>query len=103
MSSLDVASIMTALELSYVPQVSIGITWSECLFHSAFRYLFDMYVAPSTRAKLANGELQVSGDQWPIFLYADYTYDSEDPWNGLLRSGLLISVSFNDERSSVLR
>ena len=41
-----------------------------------------------------NGQLQVAGDQWPIFLYANDSYDAEDPWNGLLRSGLLISVSF---------
>ena len=27
-----------------------------------------------------------------MFLYADYLYDQEDPWNGLLRSGLLVSV-----------
>jgi hypothetical protein len=33
------------------------------------------------------------GDQWPIFLYANYTYDVQDPWNGLLHSGILISVS----------
>ena len=52
-----------------------------------------MYVASSTRTKLENGELQVAGDQWPIFLYANYTYDPEDPWNGLLRSGLLVSVT----------
>jgi hypothetical protein len=38
--------------------------------------------------------IQVSGDQWPVFLYANYTYNAEDPWNGLLRSGLLVSVSF---------
>ena len=48
----------------------------------------------STHTKLENGELQVAGDQWPVFLYADYTYDPEDPWNGLLHSGLLVSVSF---------
>ncbi|KAF8548949.1 hypothetical protein OG21DRAFT_1422153, partial [Imleria badia] len=36
--------------------------------------------------------IQVSGDQWPVFLYANYTYDAEDPWNVLLRSGLLISA-----------
>ena len=47
----------------------------------------------STRTKLENGELQVAGDQWPVFLYADYMYDPEDPWNGLLCSGLLVSVS----------
>ena len=54
-------------------------------------YLFS-HEASRTRAKLVNGEIQVAGDQWPIFLYANYTYDAEDPWNGLLRSGLLISV-----------
>lgn len=43
--------------------------------------------------KLMNGEIQVAGDQWPVFLYANYSYDPEDPWNGLLRSGLLVSVS----------
>ncbi|KAG2135064.1 hypothetical protein BD769DRAFT_1352988 [Suillus cothurnatus] len=31
-----------------------------------------------------------SGDQWPMFLYAGYVYDSEDPWKGLLRSEILI-------------
>ncbi|KIJ59509.1 hypothetical protein HYDPIDRAFT_177796 [Hydnomerulius pinastri MD-312] len=34
----------------------------------------------------------VSGDQRPIFLYANYAYDPEDPWNGLLRSGVLVSA-----------
>ena len=42
--------------------------------------------------KLVNRQIQVAGDQWPVFLYANYTYDAEDPWNGLLCSGLLISV-----------
>ncbi|KAF8838676.1 hypothetical protein BDN67DRAFT_991205 [Paxillus ammoniavirescens] len=45
-----------------------------------------------TRMKLVNGQIQVAGDQWPIFLYVNYTYNAKDPWNGLLRSGLLISV-----------
>ena len=31
------------------------------------------------KAKLMNGQMQVAGDQWPLFLYADYTYDPEDP------------------------
>lgn len=35
----------------------------------------------------------VAGDQWPIFLYHGFVYDSEDPWNGLFRSTLLVSVS----------
>ncbi|KAG9309380.1 hypothetical protein JVU11DRAFT_10630 [Chiua virens] len=45
-----------------------------------------------TRNKLVNGQIQVAGDKWPVFLYANYSYNPEDPWNGLLRSGLLISV-----------
>ncbi|KAG6370855.1 hypothetical protein JVT61DRAFT_10876 [Boletus reticuloceps] len=44
------------------------------------------------RSKLITGQIQPSGDQWPVFLYANYTYDAEDPWNGLLRSSLLISA-----------
>ncbi|KAF8835425.1 hypothetical protein BDN67DRAFT_992459 [Paxillus ammoniavirescens] len=44
------------------------------------------------KSKLINGQLQVTGDQWPVFLYANYTYDPEGPWNGLLHSGLLVSA-----------
>ncbi|KIM54554.1 hypothetical protein SCLCIDRAFT_30996 [Scleroderma citrinum Foug A] len=44
------------------------------------------------KVKLRNGEIVVSGDQWSLFLYADYHYDSEDPWNGLFRSALLVSA-----------
>ncbi|KAG2136732.1 hypothetical protein DEU56DRAFT_871520 [Suillus clintonianus] len=43
-----------------------------------------------TKAKLKSGEIIVTGDQWPLFLYADYHYDPEDPWNGLFRSALLV-------------
>ncbi|KAG2741807.1 hypothetical protein P692DRAFT_20751236, partial [Suillus brevipes Sb2] len=43
-----------------------------------------------TKAKLKSGEIIVTGDQWPLFLYADYHYDPEDPWNGLFRSVLLV-------------
>jgi len=45
------------------------------------------------KEKLRGGEVVVSGDQWPIFLYSGYSYDPEDPWNGLFRSSLLVSVS----------
>ena len=44
------------------------------------------------KAKLRNREIVVSGDQWSLFLYADYRYDSEDPWNGLFHSALLVSI-----------
>jgi hypothetical protein len=43
--------------------------------------------------KLINGALAVTGEQWPIFIYHGYSYDREDPWNGLFRSSLLVMVS----------
>ena len=43
--------------------------------------------------KLRSGEMAVTGDQWPIFLYHGYTYDPDDPWNGLFRSAILVLVS----------
>ncbi|KAG2145514.1 hypothetical protein BD769DRAFT_1625224 [Suillus cothurnatus] len=45
---------------------------------------------PETKTKLRSGEIIVTGDQWPFFLYADYRYDPEDPWNGLFQSALLV-------------
>ncbi|KIM78735.1 hypothetical protein PILCRDRAFT_75154, partial [Piloderma croceum F 1598] len=42
------------------------------------------------KEKLCNGEISVLGDHWPVFLYHGYNYDPEDPWNGLLRSTLLV-------------
>ncbi|KAG1856000.1 hypothetical protein DFJ58DRAFT_716109 [Suillus subalutaceus] len=47
---------------------------------------------PETRENLRSGEILVCGDQWPVFLYANQTYDDEDPWCGLLRSRLLTSA-----------
>jgi len=44
------------------------------------------------KEKLKSGERLVPGDEWPIFLYDRYTYDSEDPWNGAFRSSLLVKV-----------
>ncbi|KAG2141304.1 hypothetical protein DEU56DRAFT_734239 [Suillus clintonianus] len=43
---------------------------------------------PQTKENLRSGEMLVSGDQWPIFLYANQVYNPEDPWCGLLRSRL---------------
>lgn len=50
------------------------------------------------KEQLRSGELAVSGDQWPIFVYQGYKYDPEDPWYGLFRTTLLISVSKTQER-----
>jgi hypothetical protein len=35
----------------------------------------------------------ISGDQWPVFLYSGCEFDPEDPWRGLFKSSILISVS----------
>jgi len=44
------------------------------------------------REKLRTGELSVSGDQWPLLLYKDYRFDENDPWQGLLRSVILVKA-----------
>ncbi|KAG2156444.1 uncharacterized protein EDB93DRAFT_1238791 [Suillus bovinus] len=48
---------------------------------------------PETKTKLRSGEIIVTGDQWPLFLYADYHYNPEDPWNGLFQSALLVCAT----------
>lgn len=42
--------------------------------------------------KLRTGELSVSGDQWPIFLYNGYKFFEDDPWKGLLQSVILVKA-----------
>ena len=56
-------------------------------------YLFNIYMTCRIKEKLRSGEMLIPGDQWPVFLYAGYQYDPEDPWKGLFRSSLLICVS----------
>ena len=47
----------------------------------------------SVKSKLHNGEILIAGDQWPIFVYMGYKFNPEEPWGGLLRSSILVSVS----------
>ena len=70
---------------------TIGMTKSKYLHipHEQFHFFF---AHSRTKVKLRSSELVVSGEQWPIFLYENYTYDPEDPWRGLLRSALLVKV-----------
>ncbi|KAG1789913.1 hypothetical protein EV424DRAFT_1355557 [Suillus variegatus] len=63
--------------------------------HLVFERLLDSYpglLERLTKQQLQSGEIAVSGDQWPHFLYANETYDPDNPWNGLLRSRLLINA-----------
>jgi hypothetical protein len=46
------------------------------------------------REKLKNGEIAVTGNQWPLLLYADCKYDSEEPWDGLFQNKLPVWVHF---------
>jgi hypothetical protein len=43
--------------------------------------------------QLCSGTYMVAGDQWPILVYRDCKYDPENPWDGLFRSILLVSVN----------
>jgi hypothetical protein len=70
-----------------------GLDWSNAESVSPLYIAIHFLICPRTKDKLRSGEMVVSGDQWPIFLYHGYSYDPEDPWNGLFRSSLLVSVS----------
>jgi len=54
---------------------------------------FLLLISRRIKEKLRSGEISISGDNWPIFLYHGYNYNPEDPWNCLLRSAVLVSVS----------
>ena len=92
MEKLEGGSITSEPELYFARQDLIGTTQSTWLFSDSC--ILDDLMSQRTKTKLSNGEMQVKGNQWPVFLYADYMYDSEDPWNGLLHSRLLVSVGF---------
>jgi hypothetical protein len=73
----------------YAQRAWIGRARSES---SSFLDVHLSLISFRVKDKLRSGELAVSGDQWPIFLFQGYRYDPEDPWNGLFRSTLLVSV-----------
>lgn len=69
-----------------------GLERSTVTHHlPAYPYLSLIYWL-RTRTKLTSGDLAVRGDQWPLLLYAEQKFDPEEPWDGLLRSELLIWV-----------
>lgn len=81
--------------LYFVLLALIGLTQSAS--QQYLTYLFSWRKSLTecrTKTKLQSGETIVTGDQWPFFLYADYHYDPEDPWNGLFRSALLVCVGY---------
>ncbi|KAF8225591.1 hypothetical protein L208DRAFT_1305560, partial [Tricholoma matsutake] len=44
------------------------------------------------KAQLMCFQREAQHDQWPILLYKEHKYDPEDPWDGLLRSAILVSA-----------
>lgn len=73
-----------------------GLDWSDPEYAS-FPLSSDIVDLPncSTKEKLRTGEMHVRGDHWPHFLYTDLAYDPDDPWKGLLKSHLLVTVGSN--------
>jgi len=72
-----------------------GLDWSDLgstVLSFLFSNQFDAFFSNRIREKLRTGELSVSGDQWPIFIYKDYQFHENDPWRGLLRSLILVKV-----------
>lgn len=71
-----------------------GVDWSDNVYVIYFDYLLPiMRYFVRIQEKLRTGELSVSGDQWPIFLYSGYKFIEDDPWKGLLRSAILVKVN----------
>ena len=70
-----------------------GYEWqnSQCVSDSCYKKVLTQYLC-RIKEKLHSRQLQVTGDQWPIFLYTNYMYDPKDPCNRLLYSGLLVCV-----------
>jgi hypothetical protein len=90
MSRQTVASTTTLQARFFVPLAQIGMILSKL-----YSLLGDMALTlltpyTRTRTKLASGEMSVSGDQWPMFVYANLEYDSDDPWSGLFRNQILV-------------
>ena len=68
----------------------IGPTLSKFVDGLNVRTLMDYLT--SVRKCLRSGEIVVSGDQWPSFLYEEEKINPDNPWDGLLRGVLLVSV-----------
>jgi hypothetical protein len=71
-----------------------GLDWTDPEYPSLIAQT-DNNISHLFRVKnmLRSQEYVVQGDQWPLLLYKNYIYDGENPWKGLLRSHLLVSVS----------
>lgn len=69
-----------------------GLDWNDPEYVHFFVLYICLVLFVSVKDKLKSGEMMVAGDEWPVFLYEAYRYDPEDPWKGLFRSSLLVTV-----------
>jgi hypothetical protein len=74
-----------------------GMDWTDAEYVVLLHSFIDSLTSPmltlaSIKSKLRAGDLTVPGDHWPVFLYTGALYNAADPWKGLLRSQILISV-----------
>lgn len=75
-------SLLCPADLDWTDKESVSLHISLSLFPTSSRI----------KLGLRTGEMLVSGDQWPIFLYIDRKYDPEDPWRGLFRNQILVAA-----------
>ncbi|KAH6893807.1 hypothetical protein BKA70DRAFT_1118757, partial [Coprinopsis sp. MPI-PUGE-AT-0042] len=79
-----------------VPPLQRNVKTDRGFHHSATGRLLCPATLDWSCDKIRNGlrsaQLVPTGDQWPLFLFLDHSYDPEDPWNGLLRGPLLIKA-----------
>lgn len=70
----------------------VELDWNDPEYALSPRFPEAFSQPHSVKQGLRSGELGVSGDQWPLFLFAGYKFNPEDPWDGLFRSPLLLCV-----------
>jgi len=88
MSRRTVGSITLLQDLYSAQLVLTGATSGEL----PLSFQDFVLISCSVSEGLKNSEITVAGDQWPLLVYADCTYDSAEPWEGLFRNKLLVWV-----------
>jgi len=61
-------------------------------------YMLYLLTLSRIKTNLHSSNIIVSGNHWPIFLYAGYVYNAEDPWKDLFKSQILILVNISLHR-----